>query len=436
VDGAPVPPEALQGLIALSCRQDLSMADTVEVRLSNKDLRWTEGDTFAEGKKLSVKLGYVETDIQVVATGEIVRRECEFPERGPAVITIVALDKEFRLKHGKKNRTFKDQKDSDVVKKLAGEAGLSADVEDTQVTHKYLFQANQTNLEFIKERARRLGYVVQIDREGAKLSFKKPKTGDAKVQMLKWGVDLLSYRPRYSLDEMFAEVKVRAWDMTQKKEIKAQATPSGDVINKMGLSRLGSDLAKKSSGKIEVLYPETPVFTQDEATQMAKSYANSLLHNYAEGEASSQGSNKIVPGSVVEIEGCGKRANGNVYVVATLHHYEPKGYTTYFTFVRPTDTVGPSNPVVPKPPKPAPPDGPVVEPENQVTFNVMVGEGVEYSSLSYTATAPDGTSKSGNVEPGGKVVMKGLKKPGDATFELKAPPDVSVSQPKNDAPKK
>ncbi len=39
VDGAPVPPEAVEALIALSCRQDLAMADTVEVRLSNKDLR-------------------------------------------------------------------------------------------------------------------------------------------------------------------------------------------------------------------------------------------------------------------------------------------------------------------------------------------------------------------------------------------------------------
>src|SRR5262245_24124348 len=106
VDGAAVPPDVLGSVISISCRQDLAMSDTVEVKLRNDNLKWIEAPTFEEGKKLSVKMGYCETDIQTIVSAEIVRRECEFPERGPAQMTVVALDREFRLKHGKRSRVF------------------------------------------------------------------------------------------------------------------------------------------------------------------------------------------------------------------------------------------------------------------------------------------------------------------------------------------
>ncbi len=352
VDGAPASALAVASVIGISCRQDLDMADAIEVRLSNDGLEWSDGDTFAEGKKLSVRMGFVETDLQTIVSGEIVRRECEFPQKGASVVTVVAFDREYRLKHGKKSRAFKDQKVCDVVKKLCSEAGLSAEVDDSKIKHKYLFQANQTNLEFIREHARRLGYVVQVDRDNAKVSFKKPATGTAKHVKLKWGVDLLSFRPRFSTDEQVEEVHVRGWDMHKKKHVTGKATPA-DVFSKMGGSRLGADLAKKSFGKREVLYVDGLTVSDQDAGQLAKAYANSLLHRYAQGEASGQGNNKIVPGAVIEVLGCGKKASGNYYVSSTLHHYEPRGYTTHFTFVRPSDTTAAPPPA--KKAKPPPP---------------------------------------------------------------------------------
>lgn len=427
VEGSPIPPEALESVIAITCRQDLTMADTVEVKLSNGDLHWTEGDLFAEGKKLSVKLGYNETDIQLIATGEIVRRECEFPERGPAVLNVVALDKEFRLKHGKKSRSFKDVKDSDVVSQLCGDAGLSADVDDTQVTHKYLFQVNQTNLEFIRERARRLGYIVQVDRENAKLAFKKPKVGDPKVVTLTWGRDLLMFRPRFSIDEQGVETSVRAYDLTQKKAIVAKSAPKKAVSSMMGVSRLGDDLARKKFAKRDVLYPQMPVISTQEAQQMADAYQNAILQRYVQGEGSCLGTNTLVPGVVIEVAGCGKRANGNYYVINTFHHYTPKGYATFFSFIRPSDTAAPVPPPPPPPPIPPPPPGP--EPETSVTMVVTGGEGVDITSLDYTLKTPDGKTKSGKLDSTGRVKVEGIKKPGDAEFEIRTPPDLTAIDP-------
>ena len=67
---------------------------------------------------------------------------------------------------------------SDLVKKLASEEGLSADVEDTKQVHDYLLQNNQSNIDFIHELARRIYFEVEVDE--SKLIFKKPRTNKPK----------------------------------------------------------------------------------------------------------------------------------------------------------------------------------------------------------------------------------------------------------------
>src|SRR5688572_31658341 len=97
IDGSPVDIAVAESVIHIRVKQHLDLADMLEVRLSNPDLAWTEGDTFLEGKKLGVKLGYVNGAFEQVAEGEIIRRECEFPLKGAAVLTLVALGKKFKM---------------------------------------------------------------------------------------------------------------------------------------------------------------------------------------------------------------------------------------------------------------------------------------------------------------------------------------------------
>src|SRR5579871_4065771 len=303
VDGSSMGAEVTKRLIAISVRQDLKMSDAIEVRMSNDDLAFTETDTFAEGKKLSIKLGYMDTDLVLVGTGVIARRDCEFPERGPSIVSVVAYDSEFKLKQGTKTRTFLDVKDSDVVSQLVSDAGLTADVDATTVTYPYLFQVAQTDLAFIRERAFRLGYVVMVDRENAKLSFKKPATSDAALVKLTWGLDLLHFRPRFSTSDQVSKVKVQGWDMKSKSSVNGEAQKS-DLHSDMSGKVTGASRAESIYGERTVQY--TPgVTTADEANQIAKAYLNQLLHTYAEGQGSCQGANKIAPGVVVEIAGVG-----------------------------------------------------------------------------------------------------------------------------------
>ncbi|MEZ0227760.1 MAG: phage late control D family protein [Planctomycetota bacterium] len=358
VDGSPVTAEVIEKVIGITVRQDVTMADTVEVRISNEDLRFTEGPTFEEGKTLSVKLGYVETDLVLVGTGTIVRRECEFPERGPAVLTVVAYDKRFNLKRAVNSKSWTDVKDSDVVSEICSKVGLSADIDDSRIKHKYLFQMARTDLAFVAERALQVGFTCVLDRENSKLSFKAPKPGEQAKSTLEWGKNLLSFRPRFSTHDQVGEVEVRGWDMATKKEVKGKATPA-DAHSKMDLTVFGTDRTQKAYGKRAMLYP-SPASSSDEAAQIAKSIMNQTLQTFAEGHGSTQGDNKIQPGLVIELKAVGVRASGKYFVTGTFHQYDPKGYTTYFDIVRPGEAPAPPPPPK-KQPAPAPAQGPAQE---------------------------------------------------------------------------
>lgn len=354
IDGSPAPAEVVQSLISITVRLDAELSDAIEVRLRNEDLEWSDGDTLAEGTKVSVKLGYVESDaFDTLASGTVVRRECEFPERGGSTITVVAYDSKQQLKQGKKSKTWTNVKHSDVVSQLCQANGLEAEVDDTQDTVPYLFQIAQTDLAFIRQLASFNGFEVHVDEKGTKLSFKKPTTGDSSDATLTWGEDLLSFRPRFSIHGQLQATTVRGWDPAQKQAVVGKATTS-DLQSAMSSLHVGADLAKQDLGERDHGITTRPATSTDEATAMARAAINSAMQNFAEAEGSCQGNPKLSPGCVLDIENVGARASGSYYVTSALHCFEPRGFTTYFRLKRP----GSGTPPTPPPAQPGPPPPP------------------------------------------------------------------------------
>ncbi len=424
LDGSPVDIAVSEAVILIRAKQNLDLADMLEVRLSNPDLSWIEADTFTEGKKLSVKLGYEETSIEHVAEGEIVRREVEFPIRGPAVLTLVALGKKFKLKKGAHTKAHLDKKDSEIVSELAGELGLEADVEDSAVVHPYVMQVAKDHLTFIRERAARLGFEFRIDRDNTKLVFKKPRTSEAAVATLEWGgvgpQGLLEFRARISTDTQVSKVTVRGWDPSQKQHVTASATAS-DVTFGFGGQKTGAAVAEETYGQREVLYVDRPVSKADDATAMAKSIINAAAARYCEAEGCCQGDPAIYPGAILEVAGTGQRFDGKYFVNTTLHYFEPRtGYSTHFSLNRSTEGA------------PAAPEEPLAEaapaqertlPEQPtwVEINVVSETGESLAGVSYTVTLPDGSTQQGTLDETQKIRVENLRDPGDAKIEFQPP---------------
>lgn len=326
LDGADAPPELVQDALEITVENSLHLPDVATLIINDRRLRWVDDQRLTPGKTLVVNV----RDNRITETifdGEIVEVEPHFGAEGVQVV-VRAFDRLHRLARGRQARTFLNVTDGDIITQIAGEAGLQTQVDATTRVHDYVVQWNQTNLEFLRERAAALGYLLYVD--GRKLCCVKPPAARAPVE-LKWGEDLVAFRPRLSTIDQVNEVTVRGWD-PQKKEAVIGRETNGAVTPAIGVSEKGGALAKKAFNiTAKDLLIESAVRSQSEAEQIAKAVLNQHESRYIEADGTVSGNPKIKAGAAVKISNIGNRFSGTYVVTSATHRYNAAGYATDFS---------------------------------------------------------------------------------------------------------
>ena len=104
--------------------------------------------------------------------------EACFPEGQSPEIRVLAEDRFQDLRMTRRTRTFSDVTDSDVITQIANDHGLSPSVSVNGPTYKVLAQVNQSDLAFVRERARAIDAEVWM--KGNTLNAKPHGTHVAK----------------------------------------------------------------------------------------------------------------------------------------------------------------------------------------------------------------------------------------------------------------
>ncbi|BDI16324.1 type IV secretion protein Rhs [Nostoc cf. commune SO-36] len=303
-------------------------------RSENKPWRYEQ--VFKIGKK--VKLGFSGSTTQnlnfkkdlesFLMEGEITAMEVHFNEKSEADVIVRGYDISHRLHRGRYNRSFLNETDSDIVKKVVKEVGIKlGNIESTSEVHKYVFQENQTNMEFLRERAARIGFELFITDD--KVNFCNPKVqGDLP---LKWLVDISKFSTRVTSAEQVSSVEVRAWDYSQKRLISQTAKKEKQVTetgNKLG-SSTSTAFSNLNSPKMTVV--DKPVASEKQAKDMAQALCDELGGEFVYADAKATGNPEIRPGRVVKLEGMGDRYNGKYYITETRHFFNQRVYETNFS---------------------------------------------------------------------------------------------------------
>lgn len=277
------------------------------------------------GKTVEVGLGYT-LDLSTLATGNIVSLEAALLASGQHTVTIRALNKMSLLRHGRKTRTFLNTKDSDIASSIAQECGLSADTDATESTIPYVVQWNQTNMEFLQERARRIGYVVSANSQ--KLFFKKDQNEGQAVAEFAVGESLISFRPRVSLAQQVAKVKVLGWDPKQKQEISGESSSPNSITQGGDSSSPNSIASSKLGSTLELSVIDHEIATPSEASTQATALLTEIGRSFYEGELQVEGNTELVPGVLVKIAGAGSAFSGNYHVFTATHLLTGGMYST------------------------------------------------------------------------------------------------------------
>lgn len=301
-----------------------------------QDTAWRHQNLFAIGN--AVKIGFKSSTSQApeysqeqqgyVIEGEITGIETHFSSQSQAPIVIRGYDVSHRLHRGRYNRSFQNMTDSDIIKRIASEAGIpTGTIDGSGGPHDYVFQENQTNMEFFRERAARNGFELFV--QDGKLNFRKPAPGD--TLNLEWLRELHSFRVRVTSAEQVSSVEVRGWDYSTKKPIVSTANADSVITetqNGKGSRTSSSFKGKPSTPKMIVV--DQPVFTSKEADTMAKALFNELGGEFVYADAKGEGNPKIRPGRLVKLDGMGKYT-GKYYVTETRHIFQNRLYHTEFS---------------------------------------------------------------------------------------------------------
>jgi hypothetical protein len=116
---------------------------------STTDFLYFDRAVLEFGKDFEIKLG-----ADSIFKGKIMGLEGNFPEGQSPEISVLAEDRFQDLRMTRRTRTFTDVSDADVIKQIATDHGLTPEVNIPGPTYKVLAQVNQSDLAFIRDRAR------------------------------------------------------------------------------------------------------------------------------------------------------------------------------------------------------------------------------------------------------------------------------------------
>lgn len=272
--------------------------------------------TYKVGDSITVSLAAATDQAQMAPLfdGEIVSLEPEFTARRGLIYTIRAYDRSHRLNREKHTRTFLDVTYSDAASKVIGEAGLSAQVEDSPGgTHPFLQQSGETDWNFLWRLAARVGFEVYA--EGEKVHF-RPVGGEQTPVELELGKALQSFRARVTGVQQVNEVTVRGWDPKAKQEIVGTANgeqPASSIGIKF------NDVKSAFPGKGSVLIGNAPVTSANDATAVAKSVLAKMRDSWLDADGEAAGDPKLRAGAKVSIKGLGSQYSGDYVLTSTTH---------------------------------------------------------------------------------------------------------------------
>ncbi len=300
-------------------------AFTLEPGAEGATIPWLDNPKpFAVGHVVLVELGLAGQFGELIE-GEITALEPEFSMRSRPRLVVRGFDRGHRLRRGRKTRSFANQKDSDIARAIALGAGLQPRVDDSEVVHEFLMQAQCSDWEFLAERARSIGFELRVDKRT--LVFESRRIDAAPVREIELGQDLIEFRPRLSTATQITEVNARGWDLDAN-ELRS-ATSAAAKVAQGGAERPGPSVVKRAFGAaVETVALPPAVRNDAEQRQIAQARLDDAALGLVEGEALCGGDPALRAGRCVEVKGVGSRFGGAYYIASTRHRYDGDGYST------------------------------------------------------------------------------------------------------------
>lgn len=337
VDGNETP-ELTGGLLAMRVHDGLETMASCELTIGNwgaRDGRTTflyfDRSLIDFGKRLQVKFD----DGTVVFDGRITSIEAQFPEGEAPALAVLAEDRLQDLRMTRRTRTFADTTDAEVFQQVAQDHGLTPQVQLDGPQSQVITQLNQSDMAFMRERARAIGGEVWVADTTLHACKRADRSGGGDPPKLGYGATLHAFSVSADLAHQRTSVTVTGWDVAGKQGLSEKADDDALSSELNGDQSGASVLSATLGDRAETVAGSVPL-TSDEARARGESLFRRRARRFVSGRGISDGDGRLRVGATVRLEGLGPLFSGDFYVGEVTHRFDNShGLRTEFAVERP-----------------------------------------------------------------------------------------------------
>lgn len=308
------------------------------------DLLYLDGKDLDFGKTIEVAIGSG-GDARTVFKGHISAIEADLVEGEDPEVRVFAEDKLMRLRMSRRCRTYENKSDADVARDIATLHSLRPEIAADGPTYDYVQQWNQSDLAFLRERARLIQAEVFVRDDVLYFQSRGNRHGTALT--LVQGHDLISVQLRADLAHQRIKAAVSGYDAQARDRINAEAGPN-TIKAEIAGGRTGQDILKTAFGfdeskgqGVTLRVRETPL-QGSEADAWARAETLRRARSFVSVVGMTNGTPDLEVGSTLTLARVGRPFSGDGYYTTRIRHTWDRatGHRTHFEAERATVSEG------------------------------------------------------------------------------------------------
>jgi len=280
------------------------------------------------GKAIKVTLGN-----DALFEGRVSAITARFPDGGPPQIGVSAEDPLQELRMTRRTRCFADASLADVVRRIASDHGLQAQVDLSGAQHTVLTQVNQSDLAFLRDLARREDAQIWIEGKSLKATTRAKRNGG--TVDLAWAGKLREFSVVADLAHQRTSLVASGWNVADKQVARHEADEAAVRAELNGGDSGVATLQRAFGARADTLAHGQP-FDGGEARALAEASLRHLARRFVVGHGVAEGRADLRVGAKLTLSGLGPLFEGD-YTLTYLHHrFDSKsGMRTEFRCDRP-----------------------------------------------------------------------------------------------------
>lgn len=309
----------------------LDSPSSLSIVLSDPQRQWTDCADFDEGNQIRVELGYKD-DVAEVFNGEVTGLLADFRRGNDSLVTVKAHNALHRLCSAKKTLHYTKMSDSEIVKEIISDAGLTLKADDFGSEHAAVTRTHQTDYEFVMHLAHRYGCRVWAEKTEVNIQA-SPDRGD-ESPVVEWGKTLLEFRVESDTRGLVTEVEVQGWDQETSATISGNAK-AADLAEVVGGDEVGAKVVEKNFSPTPLIIVDREIGDESTADDLALEFLTKNSFDFITGSGRAEGNPKIVAGGSLTLKAVSDRFGGEYRVDAVRHTFDSiSGYASAFTVSR------------------------------------------------------------------------------------------------------